>query len=64
MTIEELVFISLIEYPLYSSINFNCLSEIENVIEELVSYNKVMNIEQIIFKNWGILKDRLLRSTK
>ncbi len=61
LTIEELVFISLIEYPFYSSLKFNCISEIENVIQELISYNTNLNIEQIVFRYWGILKDHLLK---
>ena len=36
LTIEELTFISLIKYPFYSSIKFNCLTEIENIIDEIL----------------------------
>ena len=36
ITIEELTFITLIKYPFYSSIKFNCLTEIENIFEEIL----------------------------
>ena len=64
MTIEELAFIALIKYPFYSSIKFNCLTEIENVIDEINSITIKKNLEQIIFKNWGILKDHFLKRLK
>ena len=61
MTIEELTFITLIKYPLYSSVRFNCLTKVENIIEEIIKSNE-KNLEQIIFKNWGILKERWLKN--
>ena len=61
LSIEELVYISLIEYPLYSSLKFDCLTEIENVIQELLSYERKKNLEQYLFKYWGILKDRFTK---
>ena len=64
MTIEELTFISLIKYPFYSSLKFNCLTEIENIIEEIVNSNEKKNLEQIVFKNWGIIKERWLTKNK
>ncbi len=64
LTIEELTFISLVKYPLYSSIKFNCLSEVENIIEEIIDSDSKKNLEQIIFKNWGILKERWLTKNK
>ena len=64
MTIEELTFISLVKYPLYSSLRFNCLSEVENIIEEIIQSNAKKNLEQIVFKNWGILKERWLTKNK
>ena len=64
LTIEELAFIALIKYPFYSSIKFNCLTEIENVIDEINSITIKKNLEQIIFKNWGILKDHFLKRLK
>lgn len=64
MTIEELTFISLVKYPLYSSIRFNCLSEVENIIEEIVQSNAKKSLEQIVFKNWGILKECWLTKNK
>ena len=60
LTIEELTFITLAKYPLYSSIRFNCLTDVENIIEEITESNEKKNLEQIIFKNWGILKERWL----
>ncbi len=60
LTIEELTFITLVEYPLYSSVKFNCLTEIENIFEEILQSSGKRNLEQIVFKNWGILKDRWL----
>ena len=59
LTIEELTFISLIKYPFYSSIKFNCLTEIENIIDEIMETSNQRNLEQIVFKYWGILKERL-----
>ena len=64
LTIEELTFITLAKYPLYSSIKFNCLTEVENIIEEIIESNEKKNLEQIVFKNWGILKERLLNKNK
>ena len=64
LTIEELTFITLAKYPLYSSIRFNCLTEVENIIEEIIESNAKKNLEQIIFKNWGILKERWLTKNK
>ena len=60
LSLEELIFISLIKYPLYSSLKSNCLVEIENIIEELTSENENrQNLEQMVFKYWGIVKDRI-----
>ena len=64
LTIEELTFITLAKYPFYSSVKFNCLSEVENIIEEIIESNEKKNLEQIVFKNWGILKERLLNKNK
>ena len=64
LNLEELVFISLITYPFYTSLKFNCITEIENVIEELLTTYNEKNLEQVLFKNWGILKDRLLKLKK
>ncbi len=64
LTIEELTFITLAKYPLYSSIRFNCLTEVENIIEEIIESNEKKNMEQIIFKNWGFLKERWLTRNK
>ncbi len=61
LTIEELTFIALIKYPFYSSLEFNCLTELENIIQEIIHSNEKKNLEQIIFKNWGIFKERLLK---
>ena len=59
LSLEELIFISLVKYPLYSSLKFDCFLEIENVIEEVINSNSTKrNLEQMIFKYWGILKDR------
>ena len=57
LTIEELTFISLIKYPFYSSIKFNCPTEIENIIDEILESSDERNLEQIVFKYWGILKE-------
>ena len=63
LNLEELIFISLIEYPFYNSLRFKCPLEIEHVIEELISSkNNKQTLEQTIFKYWGILKDRILIS--
>ena len=35
LTIEELTFIELIKYPFYSSMKFNCPTEIENIIDKV-----------------------------
>ena len=61
LNIEELVYISLIEYPFYYSLRYKCFTNIEGIIEEL-DFNKsnYKNIEQILFKNWGLLKDFLI----
>ena len=57
ISIEELTFISLIKYPFYSSMKFNCLTEIENIFEEILEISGKRNLEQIVFKYWGVLKD-------
>ena len=64
LTIEELTFIALVKYPFYSSVKFNCLTELENIIDEISSLNMKKNLEQMIFKNWGMLKDRFLRNPR
>ncbi len=64
LTIDELTFIALIKYPFYSSIKFNSLTEVENIIEEIMESNEKKNLEQIIFKYWGILKQRWLTKNK
>ena len=65
LNLEELIFISLIEYPFYNSLRFRCPIEIEHVIDELISIkNNKQSLEQIVFKYWGILKERILISRK
>ncbi len=64
LTIEELTFIALIKYPFYSSLRFNSLTEVENIIEEIIECNETKNLEQIIFKYWGILKESWLTKNK
>ncbi len=65
LSLEELIFISLVKYPLYCSLNSKCLLEIENVIQEITSANNSkQNLEQMVFKYWGILKDRILFSAR
>ncbi len=64
LSIEELTYITLIKYPFYSSIKFNCLTEIENIFEEILESSGKRNIEQIVFKYWGILKDHFLTLTR
>ena len=64
LTIEELTFISLIKYPFYSSVKYNCLTEIENIFEELIESSGKKNLEQIVFRYWGNLKDQLLSITR
>ena len=60
LTIEELTFITLVKYPFYSSVKFNCLTEIENILEEILQTSMKRNLEQIAFKYWGILKESWL----
>jgi len=61
LTLEELIFISLIEYPFYYSLKFDCFTEVENIIDEIYTTNiSKQNIEQILFKYWGYLKDFIL----
>ena len=38
LSLEDLSYISLIEYPFYHSLRFNNITEIENIIEELEYY--------------------------
>ena len=64
LTTEELIFIALIKYPFYASIKFNCLTEIEKIFEEILESSEKRNLEQIVFKYWGILKDHFLTLTK
>ena len=64
LTLEELTFIALIKYPFYSSIRFNCLTEVEHIIDEISSLNRKKNLEQLIFKYWGTYKDLLFNITK
>ncbi len=63
LTIDELTFIALVNYPLYSSIKYKTPTEIENIIEEIISLKTKKNLEQIIFKYWGFLKDYLSKIT-
>ena len=63
--LEELIFISLIEYPFYNSLRFRCPIEIEHVIDELISIkNDRQSLEQLVFKYWGILREKILISRK
>tara|TARA_B100001093_G_scaffold510011_1_gene575080 strand:- start:5611 stop:7518 length:1908 start_codon:yes stop_codon:yes gene_type:complete len=63
LSLEELVYISLIEYPFYFSLKYNCLTEIENIIAELPFYKKNnKSFEQIIFKYWGYIIDNFRRN--
>ena len=64
LTIEELTFITLIKYPFYSSLKFSCLTEVENIIEEIIESDSIKNLEQIVFKSWGIFKERWLTKNK
>ncbi len=65
LTLEELVFIALIEYPFYFSLKYKCLTEVENILDELNIYRyKRMNFEQNIFRYWGFLKDLLIAKLK
>ena len=64
LTLEELTFISLIKYPFYSSIKFNCLTEIENIFEELLESTGKKNLEQIVFRYWGTFKDHFQNITR
>ena len=60
LSIEELVFIALIEYPYYFSLKLNSNTEIEDIIDEIDLYpNNKKNIEQHIFRYWGAIKDCL-----
>ena len=60
LSLEEMVFIAIVEYPYYFSLKFNCKTEIEDIIEEMDSYrHDKKNIEQIIFRYWGAFKDFL-----
>ena len=65
LNLEELIFISLIEYPFYNSIKSKCPMEIEHVIDELISIkNDRQSLEQLVFKYWGILREKILISRK
>ncbi len=64
LTLEELTFVTLIKYPFYSSMKFNCLTEIENIFHEILESSGKRNLEQIVFKYWGILKDHFLKIIK
>ena len=61
LNLEELVFISLIEYPFYYSLKYKCFTEVENIIDEL-NFSELgnKNIEQFIFRFWGFLKESIL----
>ncbi len=60
LSLVELVFIAIVEYPYYFSFKFNCQTEIENIIEEMNCHrNYKKNIEQTIFRYWGSFKDYL-----
>ena len=63
LSLEELIFISLIEYPFYYSLRFDCFTEIENIIDE-IHFQKLKkeNLEQFVFKYWGLIKDLILRN--
>ena len=55
----ECVYIAIIEYPLYFSLKLNCHTEVEDIINEINTNRYEKNIEQIIFRYWGALKDFL-----
>ena len=58
LSLEELVYVAIIEYPYYFSLKFNCHTEIEDIINEIyLNRNEKKNIEQIIFRYWGAYKD-------
>ena len=60
LTLEEMVYIAIIEYPHYYSLKFKCTAEIEDIINEIDQYcNDKKNIEQLIFRYWGYFKDLL-----
>ena len=60
LTLEEIVYIAIIEYPHYYSLKFKCISEIEDIINEIdQNYNNKKNFEQFIFRYWGYFKDLL-----
>ena len=62
LSLQELVYIALINYPSYFSLKYNCHTEIENIIEEL-EFNKniKLNPEQLIFRYWGIIKNHFIK---
>ena len=63
LKLEELVYIALIMYPYYFSLKYYGLTEVENIIEEIETYkNKNLNLEQLIFRYWGIFKDQLKKN--
>ena len=64
LTIDELTFICLVKYPFYSSVKFNCPTEIEKIFDEIISLDSKKNLEQLIFKKWGFLKDYFSRFYK
>jgi len=60
LKLEELVYIAIIEYPYYVSLRLNCNTEVEDIVNEIyTNRNDKKNIEQIIFRYWGIFKDFL-----
>ena len=58
LSLEEMVYIAIIEYPFYYSLKYNCHTEVENIISELDFYRKrKKTLEQVIFRYWGPLKE-------
>ncbi len=63
LSLGELVYMAIIEYPYYFSLKFNCITEVEDIIDEIyLNRNEKKSIEQIIFRYWGTYKDFLKRT--
>jgi capsular polysaccharide export protein len=66
LTIDELVYASLIAYPRYVSRRSGLFMEAEEAIEELLEWRREpvprLRSWQRIFRNWGRMRERFGRS--
>ena len=64
LDLEELVYLTLIEYPFYFSISQKETVEVETIVSEFSlekGVNKKLNYYQYLFRYWGLIKEYFIR---